>query len=205
MNQDAYFRDIDDPSHQKIEKLNHLNWEILSSINMDKMINDIMGVMGPKFQLYNTRSSLVSNSEHENLFQHNFERNQLKQNELRGPDELLLNNGEEHCNLKKIVKHNRLLNILILEGFLIFNHAVTFDICNIKWHLHVCYEVCYARRSKRSYEPPDVPCYFEMVVWPSYEKHLREFKDREGVLFLNGDAPPEKCFQYVLDSMLNEV
>jgi hypothetical protein len=44
-----------------------------------------------------------------------------------------------------------------------------------------------------------------MVVWPEYEKHLREFKDREEVLFLNGDAAPEKCFQFVLKSIIDEL
>lgn len=160
MNQDAYFRQVDDPKHQKIEKLNHLNWEILESIDMDKMINDVMKVLGKKFVLYNTRSSaLVTSSQHENLFHNNFNGNQQqhKARPFRGSDELMLND-DEHYNFKKIVKHNQLLNILILEGFLIFNHAVTYDLCNVKYHLHVPYEVCYARRSKRTYEPPDVPC-----------------------------------------------
>jgi hypothetical protein len=44
-----------------------------------------------------------------------------------------------------------------------------------------------------------------MVVWPAYEKHLREFKDREDVMFLNGDALPEKCFQFVLKSIIDEL
>lgn len=41
INQDTYFRPIDDPNHQKIQKLNHLNWEILESIDMNKMVNDL--------------------------------------------------------------------------------------------------------------------------------------------------------------------
>lgn len=44
-----------------------------------------------------------------------------------------------------------------------------------------------------------------MVVWPAYEKHLREFNDREEVLFLNGDAPPNKCLQFVWQSLLEEL
>lgn len=26
LNQDTYFRSVDDPNHQNVEKLNHLNW-----------------------------------------------------------------------------------------------------------------------------------------------------------------------------------
>lgn len=44
-----------------------------------------------------------------------------------------------------------------------------------------------------------------MIVWPAYMKHLREFKDREDVLFLNGDAEPEKCFNFVVESLMNEL
>lgn len=161
LNQDAYFRDVEDPNHQKVEKLNHLNWEIIESIDMNKMIRDIMERLGTKFVLYNTRSSgLNSSLDQGNLFQNHYNLNQ--QPKLRKPrdsDELMLDE-EETCNFKKIVKHNNLLNIMIIEGFLVFNHSVTFDLCNVKYHLHVPYEVCCARRSKRTYDPPDVSCKF---------------------------------------------
>jgi nicotinamide/nicotinate riboside kinase len=204
VNQDTYFRSVDDPNHQKIEKLQHLNWEIIESMDMDKMISDVMEILGPKFLLYKTRSSAIA-SHHENLFTHHFIGHpyQQKSRLFRGNDDLFPN--DEDCNFKKIVKHNSLLNILIIEGFLIFASPVLFDLLNVKFHLHVPYEVCYARRSKRTYDPPDVKCYFEMVVWPSYEKHLREFKDKEDVLFLNGDASPEKCLKFVIKSLIDEL
>lgn len=47
--------------------------------------------------------------------------------------------------------------------------------------------------------------YFEMIVWPEYEKHMKTFKDREDILFLNGEASPEKCFQYVLKCLIEEL
>lgn len=40
VNQDSYFRPVDDPNHQKVQKLNHLNWEILESIDMNKMVSE---------------------------------------------------------------------------------------------------------------------------------------------------------------------
>uniref|UniRef100_A0A0K0D993 Molybdopterin synthase n=1 Tax=Angiostrongylus cantonensis TaxID=6313 RepID=A0A0K0D993_ANGCA len=33
---------------------------------------------------------------------------------------------------------------------------------------------CRRRRSKRTYDPPDVPGYFEEVVWPAYQQHLQK-------------------------------
>lgn len=191
INQDDYFRQVDDPNHVKVEKLNHLNWEVIESMDMERMSNDIMKILGNDFQLYNTHLSTVSNIEHENLFSNHFSNNSMR----NFNDELMID--EDHMNYKHL-KHNSVLNILIIEGFLIFNHPVTLDICNLKFHLHVPYEVCYARRKNRIYEPPDVPCYFEMVVWPEYERHLREFKDRKDVMFLNGEVSPEKIFDFVL-------
>lgn len=207
VNQDAYFREVDDPAHQKVEKLNHLNWEIIEAINMDKMVSDVMEILGPKFLLYKTRSSTVALT-NDNLFTHHYIGHpyQQKSRLFRGHDgDDLMMNDDEHCNFKKIVKHNSILNILIVEGFLIFNHPVTFDLCNVKFHLHVPYEVCNARRKMRIYDPPDVPFYFEMVVWPAYEKHLRQFKDRDDVLFLNGDASHEKCLNFVVKSLTDEL
>lgn len=159
-----YFRDVNDPNHQKIEKLNHMNWEILESINMDKMISDIMAILGQKFKLYNTRSSsLVNGTQHENLFEQNF--NSTQHQSYNDTDEMMRSVDEE-CNFNKIVKHNTLLNVLIIDGFLIFNHPVTFDLCNVKYHLHVPYEVCQARRSRRTYDPPDVQCkYFSVASY----------------------------------------
>lgn len=191
LNQDNYFRQVDDPNHVKIEKLNHLNWEIIEAIDMERMSNDIMKILGNDFCLYNTLSSATSNNEHENLFSNHFANSSMRN--FNG--DLMID--ENHMNYKH-VKHNNILNILIIEGFLIFNHSVTLDICNLKFHLHLPYELCYKRRKNRLYDPPDVPCYFEMVVWPEYEKHLREFKDKKDVIFLNGEVSPEKILDFVL-------
>lgn len=193
MNQDSYFRPDADPNHVKIEKLNHLNWEIIESVDTERMINDIMKILGKDFVLYNTLASTQVVST-ENLFAEHYANNSTRSFN----DELMID--DEHMSYKH-VKHNSVLNILIIEGFLIFNHPVIFDIFNVKFHLHIPYEICYARRKNRVYEPPDVQYYFEMIVWPEYERHLREFKDRKDVMFLNGDVSPKKILDFVLYSL----
>lgn len=152
INQDDYFRPLNDPKHQRIEKLNHINWEIIESIDTDRMINDIMKILGQKFILYNTQSK-NSNMDQDNLFIHQYA---TGYSSLRNySDDFMINDDDDHLNFKH-VKHNDILNVLIIEGFLIFNHPVTFDICNVKFHLHVPYETCYERRKNRIYDPPDV-------------------------------------------------
>jgi hypothetical protein len=101
--------------------------------------------------LYNTQSSSrLSSIDHENLFAHNYATSSLRQNEV---DVMMSNNSNEFNS--KHAKHRVLLNILIIEGFLIFNHPVTLDFCNVKFHLHVQYEIVKARRVNRVYNPPD--------------------------------------------------
>lgn len=95
----------------------------------------------------------------------------------------------------------QVVNILLVDGFLIFNHSITNRICQLKFHLHLPYEKCYERRLARVYDPPDVVGYFEMCVWPMYERHFAELRDKEDIVLLNGEAPKEKCFNYVLEQV----
>lgn len=64
LSQDDYFLPVDSPKHKMVEKLGHINWEILSSIDMDKMCHDIMTTLGHKFILYNCHQ--LSKSEGDN-------------------------------------------------------------------------------------------------------------------------------------------
>lgn len=45
IHQDMYFLQPDDARHTQIPSLSHLNWEILSALDMDKMRNDIKEVL----------------------------------------------------------------------------------------------------------------------------------------------------------------
>lgn len=200
MNQDNYFRKEEDPNHQRIEELNHFNWEIIESIDMDLMMRDIFQLLGSNYVLHKTKSSSI-HLKRDNIFWEHYRSN--SNNSLSPTTFEDFNN--EFGIIKKVAKPNIMLNILLIEGFLIFNHTILLDLFNVKFHLHVPYEFCYDRRINRNYEPPDVPYYFEMVVWPFYERHLREFKDREEIIFLNGAISPKKCFEYVRHRMWNDL
>lgn len=210
--QDDYFLPVDSAKHTMIEKLNHINWEILSSLDMERMCLDIMKILGHKFILYNchqlrqsTEDSGVTGEPVEQMVQYdedNIFADHFLTNFLNKYDE---NGGGRTTNLIKKSKNesyqnmNIKLNILLLEGFLIFNHPFTLDLCNVKFHIHLPYERCYARRLQRVYDPPDVIGYFEMCVWPMYERHFQEFKDRKDVYVLNGEIPQENILNYVLN------
>lgn len=159
ISQDDYFWPAESSHHILCEHLNHINWEILSSLDMDRMCNDLKDLIGHEANLYRMNSS----------------------------DRTI---------------H---LNILIIEGFLIFNHPAIFDLCQIKFHLHLPYEECYRRRSNRVYDPPDIIGYFEGYVWPLYEKHFKKFSDSGEVIMLNGSMSSEKCLLYVLNCIRNSI
>ncbi|XP_014215704.1 nicotinamide riboside kinase 1 [Copidosoma floridanum] len=127
ISQDNYFLSVDDPRHTLVPELNHLNWEILTSLDMSKMYSDVM----------KTISSLSSNNTLE----------------------------DKTCSETKI---------LILEGFLLFNYEPIADLCQLRYFLDLSREICWNRRSNRVYNPPDVPGYFDTVVWPEYLKHKEE-------------------------------
>lgn len=212
LSQDDYFLPVDSPKHKVIEKLGHINWEILSAIDMDKMCHDIMKILGHKFILYNCHQ--LSKSEGENSIaeqvdlgtdEDNIFADHFLSNYLNKYDDGSAGVNQRTTNIIKKSKNdsfqnmNIKLNVLIIEGFLIFNHPFTLDLCNVKFHIHLPYEKCYERRITRVYDPPDVVGYFEMCVWPLYEKHFKEFKDRPDMFMLNGEVPKENIFNYVLN------
>ncbi|GAB0097874.1 uncharacterized protein DMENIID0001_135530 [Sergentomyia squamirostris] len=143
INQDDYFLPDDHPQHQHIDHLGHVNYDILTALDMERMCDDVQTILS-----HQATSAL---------------------------------------------------NVLIIEGFLIFNHPLLVELCNPKFHLHVPYEVGFARRRTRTYDPPDCPGYFESCVWPMYEKHFHELKDRTDIRLLNGAMAAEKCLEYVCD------
>lgn len=97
------------------------------------------------------------------------------------------------------------VNIMIIDGFLIFNHGVLNRLCQLKFHIHLPYEKCYERRVKREYDPPDCLGYFEICVWPMYEQNFNEIRNKNDILLLNGEISKEKIFQHVFNCIKNSI
>lgn len=173
--QDNYFLPINDERHQHIPQINAINWEIITSLDMDRFLFDIRNILKDNYLLYDNRLNNFTTSSTTPTTQQLFK-----------------------SSITNTTFQNK-LNILIIEGFLIFNHPQLLQIFQLKFHIHLPFEKCFDRRQKRTYEPPDVIGYFEMCVWPMYEKHFREFKDRKDILMLNGEISRERIFKFVLN------
>lgn len=97
------------------------------------------------------------------------------------------------------------VNIMIIDGFLIFNHGVVNRLCQLKFHIHLPYEKCYERRMQRLYDPPDCLGYFEICVWPMYEQHFDEIRKKDDIMLLNGETSKDKIFQHVFACIKNAI
>uniref|UniRef100_A0A3B5LTU1 Uncharacterized protein n=1 Tax=Xiphophorus couchianus TaxID=32473 RepID=A0A3B5LTU1_9TELE len=71
------------------------------------------------------------------------------------------------------------LYVLIVEGFLIFNHRYKMplnEMFDMRYFLEIPYDICKKRRSMRVYAPPDPPNYFDGYVWPMYIQNRKEME-----------------------------
>lgn len=146
--QDTYFRDVDDPMHTWVPELNHINFDIISSLNMDKMMEDVL-----KFIEDNNFTKIPS------------KKTETFTSNLQLSDK----------NLQDKIKNH--IHVIIIEGFTIFNYKKWLYLFSLKYFFTLNKEDCYKRRIKRVYEPPDCPGYFEKVVWPEYEKNKKEVEE----------------------------
>lgn len=95
MNQDDYFYPEDHPNHEWIDYINHVNYDVIGALDMNKMCDDLHDAIGKHFILYSK------------------------------------------------TKKTDVLNIMIIEGFIIFNNNVMNRLCQVKFHIHLPYEKCY--------------------------------------------------------------
>lgn len=151
MRQDDYFLPSNDPRHVKILELNHLNWDLITSLDMERMHSDVMKILRPREKEDATTAT------------------------------------------KK--------TILILDGFLLFRHKDITDLCDLKYFLTLTKEQCWERRKIRTYDPPDVPGYFDKVVWPEYVRYKHEVTQKselqEIVTFIDGSKSMEEIYETV--------
>ncbi|XP_065132056.1 nicotinamide riboside kinase 1 isoform X1 [Paramisgurnus dabryanus] len=90
-------------------------------------------------------------------------------------------------------------NVLIVEGFLIFNHGPLNILFDKRFFLQIPYETCKQRRSSRVYVPPDPPDYFDGHVWPMYLKNRKEMEEAvNDIVFLDGTQKQEVLLSSVL-------
>ncbi|XP_058792501.1 nicotinamide riboside kinase 1 [Phymastichus coffea] len=97
------------------------------------------------------------------------------------------------------------INVLIIEGFLIYNYKPIAELIDKKYFIDITKEVCWSRRKNRIYDPPDVPGYFDKCIWPEYLKHKAEIVADKNIYnsikFFDGT----KNLNELCDEIINEI
>lgn len=189
ISQDYYFHPIDSNYHTWIPDLNHINWEIMSSLDMEKMLSDINDILNCKKNVQTDFAYMKHSSGSENS--QSLTVSVDDKNEIVNAASLGVHNGEGNDEREAAPKSwqflsSNICNVMIIEGFLIFNYKPVAQLCNLKFYVTLTKDQCFSRRRERAYDPPDVPGYFELCVWPEYEKHLNDVKSLSDVHYING-------------------
>lgn len=178
--QDDYFFTEDYPHHvMSPGGLNHFNWDIISSIDMERMTADVQAALASKPKL---DEAFVVN------------------NDLVEAAKLKAGVNSDASS----IPHTR--PILLLDGFLLFDHPPLASVCDMKYFFTLDKDECFRRRQARNYDPPDPPGYYDVCVWPMYQKYLDNVKNNiESVTFLDGSLLCEDIFQKVHMDILKAV
>ncbi|XP_057686817.1 nicotinamide riboside kinase 1 [Corythoichthys intestinalis] len=96
--------------------------------------------------------------------------------------------------------------VLIVEGFLIFNHRPLNEMMDKRYFMEIPYVTCKERRSSRVYKPPDPPGYFDGHVWPMYLKNRQEMENTvTGIVFLDGLKSKEELLAAVYQDVCKNI
>lgn len=93
------------------------------------------------------------------------------------------------------------LNILIVEGFLIFNESAINQLCDIRFHIYLSYDEGLKRRFQRNFKHvnPQPEWYFEHFIWSYYKKYLDELPNKNELIFLDGELNTTINFDKIID------
>ena len=183
LNQDQYYWDDDSENHILAEGIKHINWELVSAFDNERLVTEIKSLASKSEPLTNTKFDIdrnlqrfetlveeARNSKHHSLFSHD-----------------VVEGDQIVDDMQKLF--SAFPRIIILDGILIFNYPELLNICDSKFFFTLDYKTCLERRTLRSYDPPDVPGYFEKIVYPFYVKNLEDMKSLDSektISFLDG-------------------
>ena len=181
LNQDKYYWAKESSKHTLAQGLNHVNWELVSAFDNEMLIMDI------ESNLIMSQAKSLTNIEKDTILRKfDMLTKEYKTDTLFGD---IVENDEFIKQLQMLYEH--LPKVVIVDGILILNHPEILNKCDLKFFLTLDYETCLDRRKSRSYDPPDVPGYFETIVYPSFVKNLEEMKTLDGnnsITYLDGGS-----------------
>lgn len=88
------------------------------------------------------------------------------------------------------------VNILIIEGFLIYNDERINRFCGLRLHLYLSSDVGFQRRLLRTFKHhnPQPKWYWDNFAWPLYRKYLDEVPNKSELILINGEDSVDSIF-----------
>ena len=180
INQDQFYWDEESENHILAEGVKHINWELVTAFNNDKLLKEIKSYSNCNSD---HEPSTMTDIDLDSVFA---EFNKITEDIRGSPEKFPF--FQDIYGSDELVKQLQTIfgffsKVVILDGILIFNHPELLNVCDLKFFMTLDYKTCSERRTTRSYDPPDVPGYFEKIVYPYYVRNLADMK----ILDSNGD------------------
>jgi len=195
LNQDQFYWDEESKNHILAEGINHINWELVTAFNNDKLLEEV------KSHASCVEQPTIPDIDMDSILT---EFGRLTE-EIRGSPEVFNFFQDIHGSDTLVKQLQKLFSffpkVVILDGILIFNHPELLNVCDLKFFMTLDYETCSERRATRSYDPPDVPGYFEKIVYPHYIKNMEDMKvldKNDDIIYLDGATSILDTFKFVL-------
>lgn len=183
--QDDYFLPENSPLHVPSPgNINHHNWDIITSLDMDTMVKDIKYAQGEIIRNLQPLSLPTNNINTREDFSKIIDQDCV--NKILDPLE----------RIKKIK------GIIIIEGFTIYDDDRIRGMTQLKFFVTLSQKECFLRRKNRVYEPPDPEGYFEACVWPMYEAYFARMKKQTDIIYFDGTERIEKIFFSILNKIV---
>ncbi|XP_036377367.1 muscle-specific beta 1 integrin binding protein isoform X2 [Megalops cyprinoides] len=120
------------------------------------------------------------------------------------PVKFARSHGVSVSPLAEVSDPEKEIHILIVEGFLLYNHKPLLDVYDKCYYISIPYEECKARRSTRTYTVPDPPGLFDGHVWPMYLKHRKEMENSGlAIEYLDGLKSKDEIYNQVYEDIQN--
>jgi len=163
-NQDFYYWTDESPKHKIEDKTGFINWEILSSFDMDHLHSDL------KSHLDNAQRHCKLDAHHRWTVDNTFKN--------RDAFDVKIDPGRFES-----------VDVVVVEGILVLNDPRIADLCHHKFFFELNKETCWERRQGRTYDPEDQIGYFENLAWPYYLSNLEDLKaSGQNIRWLRGEV-----------------
>jgi len=181
LHQDDYFFPENSTEHRWLLKPRHVNWEIISALDMKSMWRDANKAIE---EISSVEAKAKSNGE------------KISDCSV----------DEFGSSIESVQAIRNLWDtpVLLLDGFTLFAHRDIAELCHLKYFYTLDKEECKRRRNIRTYVPADPPGYFDACIWPEHVRYKAYVEQNvTGVTFLDGTPPLQESLKKVLPDILN--